>query len=171
MDDDADKIIEGSGDDAGTPPAGQRKQIGGQGEVSPCSEPVADQIPDSFSVDAQGMSRADLVLIQSALRKHFKIPDGFYSAMPALVAQMITDGDAGHRIKLSAMRLGLNLMRHGIKQLETLHDLGILNPTEEEVTLIRTPLAGPDDADMIGPVDLDDEDDEDDEDDDAAVDA
>ena len=91
----------------------------------------------------RGMSRADMVMIQHCLRRQFDIPDAIYQAIPVVLAQILANEKAPARTRLSAIRAMQACMAHGIRQIEALNDLDILNPTENAVKLLRTPLAGP----------------------------
>ena len=132
--------MDSRGDD--TPTVGRETRNGGLGE--PPSTVVTGTDPE------RGMSRADMVMIQSVLRRQFAIPDAVYEAIPVVLARILADDDKPPRTRLSAIRAMQACMAHGIRQIEALAALEILNPSEEAVKLLRTPLRGPGEATDAG---------------------
>lgn len=152
---------------ADTPPQG------GQGAGVPSGANLPDEstvsgaeksAPDSSrkvngeAFDSEEISRSDMVLIQTACNRQYRISEGLYTAVPVILARMILGRDeAGNavtiadRTKLAAMRLLNMLERTDLERLRTKHLLGLINPEEGEVRLIRTPVAGPSSDDEVGP--------------------
>lgn len=132
---------------------------GGLGDEAPsrdASEPTNPlPPPDSSSNSERGdggdplaqqeISRADQVLLRMALRSHYDIPDEELRAVPVVLLKILASMTATKRTKISAARTLLELRRFTVDQVRVLHAIGLLNPLEEPVRIVKSPIPLPGD--------------------------
>jgi len=82
-------------------------------------------------------------LIEMACNQNYEIPAQELQATPAVLVQMLANEDLGKRDRIQAIKTLLAIRRFSLDQVTTLHDLGILNPMEDDVRVISMPLPGP----------------------------
>jgi hypothetical protein len=73
----------------------------------------------------------------------YDIPEAELKDVPAVLLKMLASPDVPSRTKVSASKTLLEIRKYHLKQIEVLNDIGLLNPQEEEVKLIKMPLVGP----------------------------
>lgn len=153
------------------PPGGQGADVPPQANLpdestvsgADASAPISSRIEEPShngageAFDREEISRSDMILIQTACNRQYRISEGLYTAVPVILARMILGRDkdgndlaVADRTKLAAMRLLNVLERTDLERLRTKYLLGLLNPEEGEVRLIRTPVAGPSVDDVAG---------------------
>ena len=107
------------------------------------------------------ISRRHMKLIEMACHHNYEIPVQELTGTPAILVTMLADDKLKTRDRLQAMKTLIAIRRFSLDQLTTLHDLGILNPMEDDVRVVQMPLPGPPSTEIQqGRVDGDDESDD-----------
>jgi len=99
------------------------------------------------------VSREEMRQITKALRLNYDIPEAELKASPATMLRILANPDSTPRSKAGAVKVLLAMRKFHLEQIKTLHDIGLLNPHEDDVRIVRTPLPGP--GPMFGEDDVD----------------
>ena len=105
---------------------------------------------------ARELSRSDMQLIERALNKQYLIPEDELRITPLVMARIVAGQDndgnkvpASRRDQIAAAKVLVAMRKLAVEQVNSKHQIGMLNPAAEEIKLIRLPLAIP--PDLAGP--------------------
>jgi len=89
------------------------------------------------------MSRSEMRQITQACRLGYEIPEKELRETPAMLLSIMNDPKMAPRNRVMASKTLLALRKFGLDQVLALNTIGVLNPSDEEVRSVRTPLRGP----------------------------
>ena len=89
------------------------------------------------------ISRSQMTQIQVACNSCYEIPEGELRGTPAMLTMMMATADIPARTRIRAAQTLLSIRQFALKQIMTLNDIGILNPHEESLRVVRMPFAPP----------------------------
>jgi len=122
------------------PLGAEEKKLSRKTDGVETTQPVTEWDPHK---DGAPISRTQMKQIQDACNSCYDIPDGELKAMPAALIKMLITEDLPSRSKIAAAKTLLAIRQFHLKQVMTLHDIGILNPHEESLRVVRMPFAPP----------------------------